>query len=105
MLLGWLVGWWLLWRVPWLRGDRDDTDAVGGLDGEDAEGGAPAGPASSAPATVALECTVVIPARNEESSLPNLLASLRRQTVRPGQILVIDDQSDDRTAAIAHAEP
>lgn len=97
MLLGWLVGWWLLWRVPWLRGDvRGDHDEV-------ADDGARPVPATR-PA-VALDCTVIIPARNEQDSLPHLLASLRRQTVRPAQVLVIDDQSEDRTAAIARAEP
>lgn len=96
MLLGWLVGWWLLWRVPWLRADVAD-------DGDEPAPVPEPGPAAGAVA--ALECTVIIPARNEESSLPHLLASLRHQTVRPGEILVVDDQSNDRTAAIARAEP
>lgn len=108
MLVGWLVGWWLLWRVPWLRADlragaapggpepgpggrADDLGGLG-LDGGDRE------------PVLELDCTVVIPARNEELSLPNLLASLRAQTVRAAQVLVVDDQSTDRTAVIARAD-
>lgn len=45
--------------------------------------------------------SVVIPARNEARMLPRLLASLERQTLAPREILVVDDDSDDDTAAIA----
>src|SRR5690348_5175659 len=34
MLLGWLVGWWLLWRVPWLGGRDDRTAPPEPSDGE-----------------------------------------------------------------------
>ena len=44
---------------------------------------------------------VLIPARNEEATLPHLLQGLQRQTFRPQQVIVIDDHSSDRTAAIA----
>ena len=44
---------------------------------------------------------VVIPARNEERSLPLLLADIRAQTSVPGQIIVVDDESDDRTDELA----
>ncbi len=82
-MAGWLVGWWLLWRVPSLPsgGGRQTQRVVRG-------GGS---------------CTVIIPARNEEQSIGNLLASLAAQTVAPAQILVVDDQSDDATAAIARS--
>jgi 4,4'-diaponeurosporenoate glycosyltransferase len=90
VLAGWLVGWWLLWRVPWLRADEHAPVDAGD------------GSADRAPA-IAVGCTIIIPARNEESSLPTLLGSLRRQTVQAGQILVVDDQSTDRTAEIARA--
>lgn len=44
---------------------------------------------------------VVIPARNEAATLPELLASLASQ-VRPGdQVLVVDDASTDGTSAVA----
>lgn len=45
--------------------------------------------------------SVIIPARNEEHNLPVLLGSLASQSVRPGEILVVDDGSCDRTAAVA----
>jgi 4,4'-diaponeurosporenoate glycosyltransferase len=47
------------------------------------------------------EVSVIIPARNEEHNLPVLLASLAAQPVGPGEILVVDDGSTDRTAEIA----
>jgi 4,4'-diaponeurosporenoate glycosyltransferase len=45
--------------------------------------------------------SVIIPARNEEQNLPILLESLRAQTWPPGEIILADDGSTDRTAAIA----
>lgn len=45
--------------------------------------------------------TVVIPARNEEDSLPRLLASFQKSDRQPHQLLVIDDGSTDATAEIA----
>ncbi len=45
--------------------------------------------------------SIVIPARDEERSLPTLLASLQSQTVQPAEIVVVDDQSQDRTADVA----
>ncbi|NGO38965.1 glycosyltransferase family 2 protein [Limisphaera ngatamarikiensis] len=47
--------------------------------------------------------TVIIPARNEEHNLPRLLESLRRQPAPPDEVIVVDDASTDRTAAIARA--
>jgi len=94
VLVGWLIGWWLLWRVPWLRADEH-----AGADGDGSS------PPASVPAaeSIALGCTIIVPARNEESSLPTLLDSLARQSVQAGQILVVDDRSSDRTATIARA--
>ncbi|QZY51749.1 glycosyltransferase family 2 protein [Leucobacter tenebrionis] len=45
--------------------------------------------------------TVLIPAHNEEASLPDTLASLRDQTVAPQRVLVIADNCTDRTAEVA----
>ena len=47
--------------------------------------------------------SVVIPARNEEATLPDLLATLQRQTIRPAEVVVVDDGSQDATAAVAAA--
>jgi 4,4'-diaponeurosporenoate glycosyltransferase len=46
--------------------------------------------------------SLLIPARNEAATLPHLLAALARQTLRPEEVIVIDDHSEDGTAAIGH---
>lgn len=79
--VGLLGGFWLLWRIPAPAG------AGGGL--------------VDVPAGGLVDVAVVIPARNEERSLPVLLASLCRQ--RPGEIVVVDDHSADGTAQVAAA--
>jgi len=45
--------------------------------------------------------SVIIPARNEERSLPFLLSSLHNQTLKPDEIIVFDDNSEDTTAEVA----
>lgn len=45
--------------------------------------------------------SIIIPARNEAHNLPKLLESLKRQSVAPMEILVVDDGSSDGTAEIA----
>ena len=45
--------------------------------------------------------SVLIPARNEAATLPNLLAALSNQVLRPAEVIVIDDDSSDGTVAIA----
>jgi len=50
--------------------------------------------------------SVIIPARNEECSLPHLLKSLGRQKLPSSvrlEIIVVDDCSEDRTRAIAES--
>jgi glycosyltransferase involved in cell wall biosynthesis len=55
-----------------------------------------------------LELTVIIPARNEEDNLAACLQSLVSQSEelfklgRDWELIVVDDHSNDRTAAIAH---
>ena len=49
----------------------------------------------------AAKISVIIPARNEEKNLPRLLRSLQSQPVPPDEIIVVDDASTDRTAAVA----
>lgn len=48
-----------------------------------------------------LKYAVVIPARNEEKHLEKTLSALKKQTVQPSQIIVVDDGSKDTTAHIA----
>lgn len=45
--------------------------------------------------------SVIIPARNEEASLPRLLRSLSEQSVSVEEVIVVDDGSTDRTAEVA----
>jgi len=47
--------------------------------------------------------SVIIPARNEENSLPVLLASLRNQDLVPHEVVVVVGQSEDRTRQVAGA--
>lgn len=53
--------------------------------------------ASSAPPSV----SVVIPARNRETTLPAALDSVARQSVPVQQVIVVDDGSQDATAEVA----
>ena len=77
-LVGWSCGWLLLWRPRPL-------------------------PPRACDPTPRPPLTVVVPARDEESSLPLLLATLVPQ-LRPGdRCVVVDDESSDRTAAVAAA--
>ncbi len=57
--------------------------------------------AKGAPSGRTLPVSIIIPARNEEHNLPALLRSLASQSAKPHEILVVDDASTDRTAAIA----
>jgi len=47
-----------------------------------------------------LKISVIIPARNEEINLPNILSDLNNQTIRIHEIICVDDGSTDRTPAI-----
>lgn len=47
------------------------------------------------------QLSIIIPARNEEQNLPMLLRSLNAQSIRPREIIVVDDASTDRTAEVA----
>lgn len=55
----------------------------------------PAGPYTRA------SVSIIIPARDEERNLPRLLQSISRSTIRPVEVLVVDDGSVDKTAATA----
>lgn len=49
----------------------------------------------------AFEVSVVIPVLNETESLPHLFESLRRQTLPPDEIIIVDGRSSDGTPALA----
>lgn len=55
------------------------------------------------PSSPGTSVSVIIPARNEEQSLPLLLEDLQNQTVPADEIICVDDASDDATAQIARA--
>ena len=76
----WLLGFVFLFHIPLCRAARKDDF--------------PYHPPTS----------VIIPARNEETALPNLLASLREQRYISDEIIVVDDHSEDRTKEIAKRE-
>jgi 4,4'-diaponeurosporenoate glycosyltransferase len=78
LAIAWLVGWYLCWRVrvvPYAR----EPDPLG------------------------TPVSVVIPARDEERTLPTVLAGLASQTAPPREVIVVDDGSTDTTAAVAAA--
>lgn len=60
-------------------------------------------PKATAPDAPLPFVTVVVAARNEERNLPNLLADLRAQTYDRFEAVVVDDRSDDGTAALVEA--
>lgn len=47
--------------------------------------------------------SIVVAARNEEAGLPSLLEALARQRYRPEAVIIVDDDSTDRTAAVVEA--
>lgn len=49
----------------------------------------------------ARQLSIIIPARNEAHNLPRLLKSIRSQAESPLELIVVDDDSHDDTAAIA----
>jgi len=53
-----------------------------------------------------MKYAIVVKARNEEENIEKTLLALKRQTLKPTQIIVVDDGSTDKTAAIAsrHAD-
>ncbi len=58
-------------------------------------------PSGSVPAASTPSVSAVVPARNEESTLPALLASLRALPL--AEVVVVDDSSTDATASLARA--
>ena len=74
----WLIGWWLCWRVHVVPYARE-------------------------PEPLSAPLSVVIPARDEEETLPTVLDGLASQTVAPHEVIVVDDASTDTTALVAKA--
>jgi len=54
--------------------------------------------------TIRPTVSVVIPARNEETTIPNLLRSLKAQLKTYDEIIVVDDHSEDNTGVVAERE-
>jgi 4,4'-diaponeurosporenoate glycosyltransferase len=77
LILCWLAGWATLARIKPCRAAKAGTPLP------------------------TQKISVIIPARNEEKNLPRLLRSLQSQPVPPDEIIVVDDASTDRTAAVA----
>src|SRR6187399_647718 len=52
-----------------------------------------------------IKISVIIPARNEEENIGNLLSSLEKQTYSPNlfEIIVVDDHSTDNTTAVVNS--
>jgi 4,4'-diaponeurosporenoate glycosyltransferase len=88
--VGLLAGALLLVRIPTVRPDGRSHDRAGTPAPGD-------GAATLAPPTV----SIVVPARNEAATLPVLLASLARLDPAPHEVIVVDDDSTDGTAAVA----
>ncbi len=47
--------------------------------------------------------SVVVAARNESARIPHLMEALKRQTLRPAEVVLVDDGSSDETADAARA--
>ena len=99
-LVGWSAGWLMLWRLRPLPvhpavpavSTEPDTSIVPATSPGDARS-----PQRVSRSAIA----VIVPARNESSTLPTVLAALVAQ-LRPGdELVVVDDHSTDRTAAVA----
>jgi glycosyltransferase involved in cell wall biosynthesis len=51
--------------------------------------------------SIPMTISVVVAAYNEEKYLPNLLKSLKKQTRKPDEIIIVDNNSTDQTATLA----
>jgi 4,4'-diaponeurosporenoate glycosyltransferase len=79
LFIFWLIGFIFLWRIPYPKKDKNMVLGSSKL-------------------------SIIIPARDEESNLGLLLQSLKHQTFKPHEIIVVDDHSTDSTAEIARKE-
>jgi cellulose synthase/poly-beta-1,6-N-acetylglucosamine synthase-like glycosyltransferase len=87
-LFFWFLGLAAFWSVPVCQGLSRSRDNAQRMDKNDSD-------------IHRQRISIIIPARNEEHNLPNLLHSLRCQTTAVDEVIVVDDQSTDHTAAVA----
>jgi hypothetical protein len=74
-----LAGFWLLWKINYCSTDREPKSVSDSDKKKD------------------ILVSIIIPARNEEYNLPVILDSLRKQTLKAFEIIVVDDNSRDET--------
>lgn len=79
-LIFWLMGFFLLWKIPRCRQVP--------VSGEAGDRGL-------------CDFSIIIPARNEEQTLPYLLESLNAQSISPKEIILVNDSSTDATEEVA----
>src|SRR6056297_2936349 len=85
-IVDWLAGFLLLWRIPPVYRGGSTRGSVPDQEGRGAG-----------------DVSIVIPARNEAGNIGVLLESIAGQRSRPGEVIVVDDQSNDATAEIARS--
>jgi len=79
LFLFWFLGFIFLWKIPALKkGNKLNS--------------------------LSCKISIIIPARNEERTLGQLLHSIEHQAFKPYEIIVMDDQSEDATAEVARRE-
>src|SRR5260221_7568754 len=57
------------------------------------------------PAVNNLRISIIIPAYNEEGHLPACLDAIAAQTLKPDEVIVVDNNSTDKTVEIAKKYP
>ncbi len=84
----WLFGFWFLWKIPFCS--KNDPKEINNYERR-----------NLAEDNISnLKVSIIIPARNEEKTLPFLLNSIKSQTVKPHEVILVNDQSEDGTEAI-----
>lgn len=76
LFLFWILGFIFLWKIPFLKRAKRHNETL-------------------------CKLSIIIPARNEERTLVPLLSSISQQTLKPYEVIVVDDQSEDATAEVA----
>jgi 4,4'-diaponeurosporenoate glycosyltransferase len=83
-----MLGFWFLWKIPYLDNDTKQKKIFNEKK-------------YIREFLTKLKISVIIPARNEEKTLPILLGSLSTQSYKPYEVIVVNDQSTDTTEDIA----